>query len=175
MGKCCSSDGCCSSATGSSVSRTVIVDFLYLDLSQCGWCQGTDKNLESAIDKVSAVLKATGVELKLNRIHVTSEEQAQTLRFTTSPTIRVNGRDIQLDYREAQCTACSDLCADDVECRVWLYQGQEFTTPPEGMIIEAILREVYGGRAEHRSSCNLGSTELPQNLKRFFRGVSKKK
>jgi glutaredoxin len=175
MGNCCSSDGCCPSTHDTGISRIVNVDFLYLDLSQCGWCQGTESNLDQAIAKVSDVLQATGVELKLNKVHVANEEQAQSLGFTTSPTIRVNGRDIQLDYKEAKCTACSDLCGDDVECRAWMYQGEQYTAPPEGMIIEAILRGVYGGSEESHSSCCRSKQDVPQNLKRFFRGINKRK
>lgn len=171
--KCCSSEGCCSSSQDvRSYSRTVNVDFLYLDLSQCGWCQETDSNLDNAVAKLSEVFKATGVVLKLNKIQVASEEQAEELGFATSPTIRVNGKDIQLDYKEAYCTSCSDLCAADVECRVWLYQGNEYTSPPEGLLMEAILREVYGSS---NSCCsNQSKPVVPQNLKKFFRGIGLK-
>jgi len=75
---------------------------------------------------------------------------------------------------EATCTACSDLCGDDVECRVWLYQGKRYTAPPEGMIIEAILRGVYGEAAERNTSCCRSKRDVPRNLKRYFHGLGKK-
>jgi len=174
MEKCCSSEGCCPSKT--SVAHNphfITVDFLYLDLNDCEWCQGTEQNLQNAIAKLSDILILTGIKLRLNKIHVSTEQQADELSFTTSPTIRINGRDIQLNYKESQCTSCSDLCGDDVQCRVWLYQGKEYTSPPEGMIIEAILREVFGG-STNKISYN-HSNVVPQNLKKFFHGVSKRK
>jgi hypothetical protein len=37
------------------------------------------------------------------RIHVRSVEQARELRFVSSPTIRVNGRDIASEPLESEC------------------------------------------------------------------------
>jgi len=53
---CCSGTGnCCDSK---SKKKQLLIDFLYLDLSVCERCQGTDKNLEDAIQDVSCVLKS---------------------------------------------------------------------------------------------------------------------
>lgn len=30
-------------------------------------------------------------------------------------------------------------------CRIWVYRGEEYTEAPVAMIVEAILREVFGG------------------------------
>lgn len=171
--QCCGTSGCCSPESSSPIGkRLVTVDFLYLDLGQCDWCQGTEENLEAAIVKLSEILRITGVELVLNKIHVVSEQQAETLSFTTSPTIRVNGKDIQFDYKETQCTACSDLCGEDVECRTWLYQGKEYTTPPEGLIIEIILKEVFGNIPS--AKVYTPKQRVPLNLKKFFKGIKNK-
>jgi len=72
-----------------------VIDFLYLDLSVCTRCQGTDQSLEDALAEVSGLLGAAGAEVIVNKINVTSEELAIQHRFVSSPTIRVNGRDIQ--------------------------------------------------------------------------------
>ncbi|WP_313884891.1 DUF2703 domain-containing protein [Desulfofundulus sp. TPOSR] len=69
--------------------------------------------------------------------------------------------------KESLCESCGDLCGEDVNCRVWVYQGKEYTTPPKGMIIDAILREVYGGPAGAVHGPSKMET-LPDNLKRFF-------
>jgi len=152
--------------------RHLDIDFLYLDLSVCDRCQNTDSTLGEAIEEVARVLETTGVEVALNKIHVTSEEQAVALGFLVSPTVRVNGRDIQMNFRESPCESCGSLCECEggVSCREWDYQGQWYTAPPKGLIIEAILKEVYGGAGEDREEPQKGE-EAPDNLKRFFSGL----
>ena len=149
--------------------RRLNIDFLYLDLSVCERCQDTESTLEEAIEDVARVLDATGVEVALNKIQVTSEAEAVALGFLVSPTIRVNGRDIQMNFRESLCEPCGTLCEceEGVSCREWEYQGRWYTAPPKGLIIEAILKEVYGGAGEGRDAPRKGK-EAPDNLKRFF-------
>jgi hypothetical protein len=96
------------------------------------------------------------------------------LGFVSSPTIRLNGRDIQLDVRENLCESCGDLCGEDMDCRVWVYQGKEYSTPPKAMIIDAILREVYGGAAMAPQTPPKIEA-LPENLRRFFAAMRKKR
>jgi DNA-binding PadR family transcriptional regulator len=153
--------------------RTIDIEFLYLDLDACTRCQGTGRNLEEALNEVAEVLEATGVKVNLKKIHVQTEEQALALGFVSSPTIRINGQDIQLDIREDLCESCGDLCGEDVDCRVWVYQGKEYSEAPKGMIIEAILKHVYGGGMEAPATKE-PLKELPENLKRFFAAKRKK-
>jgi hypothetical protein len=151
--------------------RNIVIDFLYLDLSVCTRCQGTDQSLDDALAEVAKVLEATGSEVVVNKINVTSEELAVKHRFVSSPTIRVNGRDIQMEVKESLCDSCGDLCGEDVDCRVWVYQGNEYTVPPKAMIIEAILKEVYGG---HSSSPVEQEYVLPENLKRYYAAINER-
>lgn len=58
--------------------------------------------------------------------------------------VRINGRELQLDFTENYCATCSRVSGTDTNCRVWLYRGEEYTAPPKAMIIEAVLQEVYG-------------------------------
>ncbi|MGH3982945.1 MAG: DUF2703 domain-containing protein, partial [Pseudonocardiaceae bacterium] len=124
----------------------VRIDFLFLDLTTCTRCRGTDRSLDAALTAVAEVLRAAGTEVEVTKVHVTSAEQARALRFVSSPTIRVNGTDIALELRESSCgsEACTDGCGDQIACRVWVHHGQEYTEPPPAMIVEAILRHVYG-------------------------------
>jgi len=147
---------------------------MYLDLNVCERCQDTESVLSEAIQEVSRVLETTGVEVGLNKIHVTSEEQASTLGFLVSPTIRVNGRDIQMNFRESLCDTCGTLCDCEggVSCREWEYQGQWYNAPPKGLIVESILREVYGGVGAERVEPEK-SEQTPENLRRFFSSLSK--
>jgi hypothetical protein len=147
------------------------IDFLFLDLTTCTRCRGTDRSLGAALTVVADVLQAAGIKVEVNKVHVASEEQARAWRFVSSPTIRVNGADIALELRESSCgsEACTDGCGDQIACRVWLHHGREYTEPPAEMIVDAILRHVYDTSAEPTES-QARRYELPENLRRFFAG-----
>ena len=171
---CCScSDGCCGSSSSSNTNKgELIIDFLYLDVTVCERCQGTDKSLDEAIFDVSKVLEATGIDVKVNKINVLNEELALKHKFMTSPTIRINGKDIQMDYKESLCESCGDLCGDEVDCRVWIYEGQEYSEPPKAMIIEAILKEVYSGNSYEKEKQT--EYQMPENLLKFYQSIKDK-
>lgn len=166
--------GCCGGTEQNQVEEKnkIIIDFLYLDLNICNRCQGTDTGLEEAIADVAKLLESVGVEIVINKIHVNSKEKAIQYRFITSPTIRVNGRDIQMEFKESLCESCGDLCGDEVDCRVWVYKGKEYNVPPKAMIIDAILREVYGNTKKmSNNEVNKKSYQLPENLRKFFESI----
>jgi len=129
---------CCQ--PGAGADRKVDIEFLYLDLESCNWCQETEANLEAAITQVEPVLASLGVQLSLVKRQVRSEREARALGMSASPSIRVNGQDIQPEVELAYCGPCSELCGEDTECRVWSYQGQSYTAPPIPLLVEAILR-----------------------------------
>ena len=146
------------------------IDFMYLDLETCTRCRSTDANLEAALAEVEHILEVAGVEISVRKTFVASAEQARTLGFVSSPTIRVNGADIALELRESSCAECGEACACDgtIDCRVWVWQGQEHTEAPTSMIVDAILREVYGGAKRATAPSPAGA--VPENLARFFAG-----
>jgi len=154
-------------------TRRIDVELLALDLDACTRCVGTLANMEKAIETVGQVLDATGAEVRVRKVLIESEEQARRHRFATSPTIRINERDIVLETLENRCDSCTDLCGCDegTSCRVWRYQGQEYTEAPVGLIVGAILREVYGEttRAAPEPAAYEG---VPENLRHFFAGKS---
>ena len=151
------------------------IEFLFLDLKTCTRCVGTDRNLEQALSIVEQALQFAGIEVQLRKILVDSPEKAVVHRFVTSPTVRVNGRDIALETRESKCDSCTDLCvcAEGTNCRVWLYRGREYTEAPVAMIVEAILEEAFQ-RATRPDTQTQGAYErVPENLMRFFSGAAK--
>jgi hypothetical protein len=154
-----------------AVTKGIDIDFLYLDLETCTRCRGTDAHLVAALSAVEQVLAAAGAPVSVRKTLVGSAEQARALGFMSSPTIRVNGQDIALELRESSCAECSETCGCDgaIECRVWVWQGQEYTQAPTAMIVDAILRELYSGveQADRRLPA---TAELPENLLRFFAG-----
>lgn len=164
----CQGRDCCSPEPK---KRKIVIDFLFLDLNVCTRCQGTETSLDEALGEVAKVLEATGVEVVLNKINVINEEVARQYKFISSPTIRVNGHDIQMDVKESLCESCGDLCSDEVDCRVWTFQGKDYNVPPKAMIIEALLKEVYGGgRADEADQAYV----LPDNLIHFYAAMKAK-
>jgi len=174
-GSCCSCGSDCCKPESKPEQKKISIDFLYLDLSTCERCQGTEDSLEQSIDEVSAVLEAAGFKVTVNKINITSEELAVKYQFISSPTIRVNGRDIAGELKENCCKECGDLCGDDVECRVWIYEGKEYNVPPKGMIINAILKEAYSGSQNVDLNNTNNEYRLPDNLKKFFEGQENNK
>jgi hypothetical protein len=158
-------------ALPSMTRRKIEIDFLYVDLSVCTRCIGTDVHLDEALSEVSRILEAAGVEVSVRKTLVVSEAQAKALGFFSSPTIRINGKDIALEFRESPCDSC-EACAGNipVNCRVWVFKGREYTEAPKAMIVDAILREVYAGAPFSKAPAQRKSYEVPENLRRLFSG-----
>lgn len=167
---CCSCGSSCCDTTKEAKTdkKSIVIDFLYLDVTVCERCQGADTSLDEALSEVANVLEATGVDVIVNKINVSNEELAKQYKFVSSPTIRVNEFDIQMDVKEDSCESCGDLCGDDVDCRVWVYQGKDYTVPPKAMIIESILKAVYGEKIRKQEEPKYS---LPDNLKKFYEAM----
>jgi hypothetical protein len=151
-----------------SAPRRITIEFLYLDLARCTRCRDTDRNLEAALADAARILRANGVNVEVRKIHVQSEEQARELTFVSSPTIRVNGRDIAFELKESRCEGCSCGCEDDgVTCRVWTYQGRDYDAAPKELIVDAVLKAASDASSEPTHTVNR-IADVPENLKRFF-------
>jgi hypothetical protein len=155
-------------------TRDLVIDFMYLDLETCTRCRGTFANLEAALAEVEYILEAAGVDVSVRMTLVSSTEQAHALGFVSSPTIRVNGRDVALELRESSCAECGESCGCDgaIDCRVWVWQGREYTAAPTSMIVDAILRAVYSGPARAAFVAPV-SADVPENLARYFEGKAR--
>ncbi len=149
-------------------NRTLTIELLALDLDTCGRCTGTDANLDAAIETVADVLREADVDVEVRKTVVKTAAQAEQLRFESSPTIRINGRDIALELRESNCGDCGDICGCEgqVDCRVWVWNGQEHTEAPKALVIDAILR-AYGQAWEPLPGSSK-RFQLPENLRMFF-------
>jgi len=148
-------------------TRTIEIELLALDLDTCGRCTGTERNLEGAVAAVSDLFREAGTEVRVTRRVIRSAEEAIRHRLVSSPTIRLDGRDIALELRESDCGDCGDLCgcAGGVDCRVWVWQGREYTEAPRAMIIDALLG-AYGAPAVEPA--RVAAYRLPENLRAFF-------
>lgn len=171
------SDSCCEATAaacgcgcGTSTAKTVLVEYLYLDLNTCERCIGTDNELDEVMTVLTPALKLAGYDVAYQKVEMSTIELAQRYRFLSSPTIRVNGRDIGGPVQENNCGCCGEISGTDVDCRVWEADGQTFEVPPREMLAEAVLRAVFD---ETDSSCGCNAYELPENLKIFYEGKSR--
>ena len=146
--------------------RKIDIDFMFVDLDACTRCKGTNVNLETALKTVGTVAESAGAQVTVRKILVDTEDKARELSFVSSPTIRINGRDIALELRESSCASCGEACGCEggIDCRVWIHEGEEHTVAPVPMIVNAILAAVYGTK----EVVPIRQTEVPENLKRFF-------
>ena len=157
----------------STLNNVISVEFLYLDLSHCGRCSGTSDVLTSALRTATPVLEALGYSVELKSIHVLSAEQAKELCFIASPTIRINGRDIQPEAYQSSCKECGELCncAEGVDCRVWEWNGERTLTPQVGMIVGLLVDVARQPGRTHTTQTPHGHTVTSaQNIEKFFGG-----
>lgn len=119
------------------------IQLLYI--LDCPWCLKTKKLLRES-------LKELGTDAKVEEILVDSEEKAKKYQFVGSPTIRINGKDIQERVDKDRCLPCEELAKDTEEttkfikqecrcgCRIYFYRGKQYPYPPKRMIKEAIKK-----------------------------------
>jgi len=172
--------GCNETTKSSNPSETVQdkhlkVDFLFLDETTCAPCGGTADALSNAIDLILPALDAMGISLSVEKIHVADKGIAVTEGFLASPTIRVDGTDIDPARTEDDCPSCGTLTGDlvSVSCRTWHWQDKVYQAAPVGKIIEEIMSAALLKSIVVENCCNLGEPEaeytLPDNLDRFFK------
>jgi len=154
--------------------RTVTVDFLYLDLESCERCLGTKAALESALERVAPILDTLDVAITARSIHVSTLEAAEATQLGVSPTIRLDGDDIQPDYLENTCESCGELCGctGDVECRLWRYRGKDHTTAPVGFLVETLLQAITPTQMDIEDGGVSQASQLSSTVRDFFVGTS---
>lgn len=153
--------------------KTLTIELLALDLTVCDRCGGTLANLREALRAVRPALRELDIEPSLKEVLVASEEDAERLRFVSSPTIRIDGRDVTGMVRESVCGACTEVSGaeEDVECRIWPWRGKTYDAAPVGQIVEAILAAALSIEAEREAPEWRG---VPGNIRSFLRAKARK-
>jgi hypothetical protein len=86
-----------------------------------------------ALERLRDLLEQENLQADLRIVRVESDEQAQNLRFPGSPTIRVEGHDIDPEGAATNPVGLS--------CRVYRTSDGRFTPlPPEDLVLQAIRR-----------------------------------
>jgi hypothetical protein len=87
-------------------------------------------NHERLLEHLPRLLKREGIPASIALVHIQDDDQAQHERFLGSPTIRVNGRDI--DPGAAERTDYG------LKCRIYQTPGGLTGVPPDEWILEAL-------------------------------------
>lgn len=143
----------------------ITIEYLYLDLEVCDRCIGTDEVLDEVIKVLTPALRLAGYkEVVQQKIAMATPEIATQYRFISSPTIRVNGKDICLSVEENNCRCCSDIAGTNIECRIFRYKDTSYEIPPKEMLANAILQTLFS----HTDDERVNDYTMPKNLKVFY-------
>ena len=146
--------------------KQLSVELLFIDLETCGRCLGTEAALDAAVTATRPALGALGIGLELTKTLVESTAHAVELEFRSTPTIRIDGRDIAGALRESNCGDCGEVCGgEDTDCRVWRWGGKDHTAAPVGLLVEAILQAAV---SPARDAEPRAVYVVPENIEQFF-------
>lgn len=157
------------SKPGTVVHSRLIIELLVIDLETCARCVPTSAQLKEAIKLLTPVAETLGIELVERTTVVATAEEAMRRALLSSPTIRINGRDIAQDLRESPCESCGDIAGGgaSIDCREWHYKGTVYSAAPLPMLVEAIMKAMLEIDTLPMQEPE-PLTALPENLKRFF-------
>jgi glutaredoxin len=103
------------------------VQLLYI--LNCPWCVKTKESIKESLEEL-------GVKADIEEILVDSEEKARNYEFVGSPTIRINGKDVQEEVSKGRCLPCEELAEYEEETtefvkqecicgyRIYFYKGK---------------------------------------------------
>lgn len=142
----------------------VVLEVLYLDAQTCDPCRATTDAVDVAATALTEHLRGEGRTLIVRKVHVTDPGQAHALGFVSSPTVRVDGVDIELDVQEASCATCSSLAARPVNCRTFEWQGMRHPAPPAEMIVHRVLEHLAGTLPDAAAAEDRGASSVDRFL-----------
>lgn len=150
-----------------AAKKVLEVELLVIDLTTCARCVPTGDQLQQAVRLLEPVAEALGIELRHRQIVVQTPQEAKAHAFLSSPTIRINGRDIEQDIRESLCESCGDLTENNalVDCREWHYRGKVYSAAPLPLLVEAIMAAMLN---VEEPVVPAPIEALPENLQRYF-------
>ena len=116
---------------------------------------------EAGFVLLKQALAAEGVAVPIRSVEIVDDAAAQHYAFPGSPTIRLNGQDIDL---VPEPTGAASTYA--LTCRVYRREdGRIAPLPTLAQVRAAIQRVLDGGATGHRSPATIGSQHLDDELK----------
>ncbi len=114
-------------------------------IMDCPWCVKTKKLIKESLEELK-------VKAEVEEILIDSDEKAKKHNFVGSPTVRIDGKDIQEEVSKGQCLSCEELAESTKEttefvkqecrcgCRIYFFKGKQYPYPPKAMIKEVIKK-----------------------------------
>jgi len=96
-------------------------------------------NYEALAPRLRVLLERAGVSGEILLRRVESEDDAQSLRFLGSPTVRVEGEDVEPGAR--------DRSDSGLKCRLYRTRDGLLGVPPDEVILVALARAAHPGPA----------------------------
>ncbi len=91
---------------------------------------------EKALSRLKSALQKIGIDYEIKVIEVKTEDDAKRWQFPGSPTIRINGADIQPETSKGNYS---------LSCRAYIIEGKVLPVPTEDFLIKSI-RKILGKR-----------------------------
>lgn len=85
---------------------------------------------DQAVDLVNSVLEAEGIPTEVQQILIRDREDADAHNFPGSPTVRVNGQDIE--------RISTNQLGIGFACRTYVVDGKTLGVPPRSWLQEAV-------------------------------------
>jgi len=101
-----------------------VVEVLYTD--QCPFWR-------EALRLVEEVANGLKADVTIRKVKVSNDKEAKKLKFPGSPTVRINGVDIDPAMKETE---------GYIGCRIYMHEGRSFEYPPKQMIKSALQRMI---------------------------------
>ena len=104
-------------------------------------------NIDVTLERARAAVTSAGVSADVRVVRIESDEEARRLRFLGSPTVRVDGVDI-----DATAMDRNDF---GLQCRIYAVGGRLEGAPPAEWILAALRGEIPadGAAAPRASAC----------------------
>jgi len=102
--------------------KSNVVEILYTDA--CPFWKET-------LNTINELTRELNIAITVKKTRIASDEEAKQHRFPGSPTVRINGVDIDPEARET---------AGYIGCRIYTYKGKTYDYPPKQIIKSALQR-----------------------------------
>ena len=86
-------------------------------------------NWQAVLEEIKGLLTAKGLDDQVDLIQVASNQEAESLEFPGSPTIRIDGEDVELDISTSSF---------QLACRIYEVDGKLQGMPPKEWIDAAL-------------------------------------